>query len=190
MLRDLGILALGALTLAGSGLASCSSTRAGGASRGTTGGASVGMSGGVVCVAYADKHGVEALLVRESSVDPVAFYSEARASGAAKLLGDEVMDELERYLKSAGFDEHGANGPAPRPGGAVASVLELRYADGARHFAHRGGGADQDAAAAYLDCLSNFMVLYSEVQGYQTVENAEGEALFASESARPDRNRP
>ena len=123
-------------------------------------------------------------LVSTAHTSRVDLYSAQRDAASSKVQTDEVMEALVEHLGDLGYRAHARPGSAPKPGGSVATVIEVQE-EGKSSWWGVGAGTPVSERKDFLAVQSDFLNLYNMTQGYQSITNEIGGDFF--ESRKRDR---
>lgn len=115
-------------------------------------------------------------LVNESHTDTDELYSKRRKlkDSLTKVGSDEVLGALEERLTEQGFFKYARSGPAPIEGtGQLTTALEFSRGGRVSHIGSTGAGSESERKA-YLNCVNDFIQLYTNILQLQSVDGAPG----------------
>lgn len=133
------------------------------------------------------RNGLALELVNRTAAAPADVYSTPRA-GSLKVVEDGVLRDLCDFLDDNGFADHARSGPAPRAGaGPYILAFEIESGGGTSHWGTNAASPGPEQKAMQV-CYRHFLNdVFNVVQGFQTVDNPDGESLFdeGAASVRP-----
>jgi len=117
-------------------------------------------------------------LVSASRTSPVELYSEERPSASTKVQVDEVMEALIEHLDELGFDGYARPGTAPQDGGqAFAKAIQVEE-EGRQAWWPLQPTAGKAELKSFNTAVRDFLQLYNQTQGWQSVDNTLGGEYF------------